>query len=74
MYEYVAIHSKRKIARNIPADDARYLCDLDFHGDVSGNEAGYTVNAHTSGKFTFQLPGEFWLIYVFACQVTGLDL
>lgn len=74
MYDYAAIRRERKTARNIPADDARYLCDLDFHEDVSGNDAGYTVNAHTSGKFTFHLPGKFLLIYVFACQVTGLDL
>lgn len=42
-------------AREIPAEDARYLLDLDFHEDVIGNETGYTVNAHTSGERLFSL-------------------
>lgn len=49
------INRERMTAREIPAEDARYLLDLDFHEDVIGNETGYTVNAHTSGERLFSL-------------------
>ncbi|GJJ11360.1 hypothetical protein Clacol_005592 [Clathrus columnatus] len=43
---------ERTGARELPAEESEYLCDLDFHENVIGNELGYTVNAHNFGNWT----------------------